>query len=157
MTCAAIILQAPNVSSLTLLPPFIDTASPASWCEQGCLSCILTTNCGSSLFFSARWRESFEKENRQRCLVVEVKPDETELLWVCFVCLCMSVLPKKKIPSVTLNSCPFLIGIFKSEVLLGFIKWAANTAVLSWQNSPATCLDSEISYFITDLMGSVEY
>lgn len=49
-TFAAIILQAPNVSSLTLLLPFIDAGSSASWCEQICLSCILTTNCGSSLF-----------------------------------------------------------------------------------------------------------
>lgn len=109
-------------------------------------------------FFSVQWRESFEKENRQRCLVVEVKPDETELLWVCFVCLCMSVLQKKKvIPSRTLNSCPFLIGTFKLEVLLSFIKWAANTAVLSWQNSPATCPCSEMSYFTIDQMGSMEY
>lgn len=100
-----------------LLPPFIDAGSPASWCEQICLSCSLTANCGSSLFFSVRWRESFEKENRQQCLVVEVKPDETELLWVCFVCLRYTPHQKKK-KILTLNSCPSLIGLFKSAVLL---------------------------------------
>lgn len=66
----------------------------------------------------------FEKKNRQQCLVVEVIPDEAEWLWGCYVSLCMSV-TKKKIPptkpSRTLNSCPFLMGTYKSEVCFGLI------------------------------------
>lgn len=68
----------------------------------------------------------FEKENRRRCLVVEVKPEETELLWGCCVWLCVCY--QKKKPSRTLNSCPFLIGTCTSEALFVLINRAVNTA-----------------------------
>lgn len=38
----------------------------------------------------------FEKKTRQQCLVVEVIADEAELLWGCYVSLCVSVTKKKK-------------------------------------------------------------
>lgn len=70
----------------------------------------------------------FEKENRQWCLVVEVKPDEAELLWGCYVSLCMSV-TKKTEPkfSRTLNSCPFLIGTCKY-----FFVWSTELQILQF-------------------------
>lgn len=92
-----------------------------------------------------------KKKNRQQCLVVEVKPDEAELLWGCYVSLCMSVTKKKPKPkpSRTLNSCLFLIGTCKSEVFFGLFNRAANTAAFSWlvQNLLVACLCPAISYF----------
>lgn len=54
LSSAVIIHRVANVSSQTVPPLFIDASSFFRWWEQICLSCNLTTSCGSSPFFGTQ-------------------------------------------------------------------------------------------------------